>query len=73
MVNLWIPGNNDFALNHKWLMKNFPPKLRFQSLILVDEVNVLRPEAIKYVRNSDFFFFGKRNKQKTPMTFFTDV
>ena len=49
MVNLWIPGNNDFALNHKWLMKNFPPKLRFQSLILVDEVNALRPEAIKYV------------------------
>ena len=64
MVNLWIPGNNDFALNHKWLMKNFPPKLRFQSLILVDEVNVLRPEAIKYVRNSDFFFLKKETAKK---------
>ena len=28
MVNLWIPVNNDFSINHKWLMANFPPTTR---------------------------------------------
>ena len=29
MVKLWIPADNDFAINHLWLKDNFPPKLRY--------------------------------------------
>jgi len=29
MVKLWIPAEIDFAQNYHWLMKNFPPDVRY--------------------------------------------
>jgi len=49
LVKLWIPENNDFATNHQWLIHNFPPKIRYQSMVLVDETNILRPDVLRYV------------------------
>jgi len=49
LVKLWIPENNDFATNHQWLIHNFPPKIRYQSMVLVDETNILRPEVLRYM------------------------
>jgi hypothetical protein len=29
MVKLWIPQDIDFSKNYHWLMKNFPPDIRY--------------------------------------------
>jgi hypothetical protein len=49
-----IPADIDFSKNYHWLMKNFPPDVRLNSIIFEDEVNVLRPEVIQAVRNVTF-------------------
>lgn len=47
MVKLWIPPNSDFAHNNGWLWENFPPDLRFNSIIFEHEDNILVPEVIQ--------------------------
>ena len=32
MVKLWIPQDIDFSKNYHWLMKNFPPDIRYFTL-----------------------------------------
>ena len=46
-IKLWIPRNSDFRLNNDWLFENFPRSLRFNSLILTSEDNILTPEALQ--------------------------
>ena len=35
---LWIPDNSDFVANYNWLEKNSPPDVRFNSMILANQV-----------------------------------
>ena len=60
-IKLWIPRNSDFRLNNDWLFEHFPRSLRFNSLILITDGNILTPEVIqtmwkikKGVDNIDF-------------------
>jgi hypothetical protein len=45
-IKLWIPSNSDHRLNSDWLFENFPPEVRFNSLIFVGK-NVLRADVIR--------------------------
>lgn len=46
---LWIPQESDFVKNSEWLWENFPPDLRFHSVIITAD-NVLEPSVIQHVR-----------------------
>ena len=46
MVKLWLPRDSDFAVNNEWLWNNFPPDLRFNSIIIKAK-NVLTPEVVQ--------------------------
>ena len=46
-IKLWIPRNSDFRINNDWIFENFPRGLRFNSLILTSEDNILVPEVIQ--------------------------
>ena len=46
-IKLWIPKNSDFRINNDWIFENFPRGLRFSSLILTSEDNILEPEVIQ--------------------------
>ena len=35
---LWIPDNSDFVANYNWLEQNSPPDVRFNSMILANQV-----------------------------------
>ena len=35
---LWIPDNSDFVENYNWLEQNSPPDVRFNSMILANQV-----------------------------------
>lgn len=43
---MWIPFNSDHRLNSDWLAENFPPEIRFNSLIFVAD-NVLKAEVVQ--------------------------
>eukprot|EP00095_Tigriopus_kingsejongensis_P012251 snap_masked-scaffold472_size162276-processed-gene-0.4 protein:Tk12251 transcript:snap_masked-scaffold472_size162276-processed-gene-0.4-mRNA-1 annotation:"hypothetical protein DAPPUDRAFT_306990" len=45
---LWIPQNSDFVRNTDWLWTNFPPDLRFHSVIIKAD-NVLEPSVIQHI------------------------
>jgi len=40
---LWIPQDSDYIKDHEWLWENYPPEIRFNSIILTAE-NVLTPK-----------------------------
>ena len=46
---LWIPDNSDFVKNFEWLEKNSPPEIRFNSLILATEENILTPAVLLHM------------------------
>ena len=46
-IKLWIPRNSDFRINNDWIFENFPRGLRFNSLILTSEDNILVPKVIQ--------------------------
>ena len=46
---LWIPDNSDFVENFAWLEKNSPPDIRFNSLILASEENILSPKVLLHM------------------------
>lgn len=45
---LWIPQESDFVKNSEWLWENFPPDLRFHSVIITAD-NVLEPSVIQHM------------------------
>jgi len=45
---LWIPQDSDYLRNHEWLWENFPPDIRFNSVILTAD-NVLTPDILKKI------------------------
>ena len=46
---LWIPDNSDFVKNFEWLEENSPPDIRFNSLILASEGNILTPTVLLHM------------------------
>ena len=46
---LWIPDNSDFVANFAWLEENSPPDIRFNSVILAAEENILTPTALLHM------------------------
>ena len=46
---LWIPDNSDFVRNFQWLEENSPPEIRYNSLILSTEDNILTPEVLLHM------------------------
>ena len=46
---LWIPDNSDFVKNFEWLEENSPPDIRFNSLILATEGNILTPPVLLHM------------------------
>ena len=46
---LWIPDNSDFVKNFNWLEENSPPEIRFNSLIVSSEENILRPAVLLHL------------------------
>ena len=50
-IKLWIPSNSSQRRNTDWLWENYPPDLRFSSMIFVSEDNVLHPDVIRAMYN----------------------
>ena len=46
---LWIPDNSDFVKNFQWLEENSPPDIRFNSLIVSTEENILTPAVLLHM------------------------
>ena len=42
--------DSDYLRNHEWLWENFPPDIRFHSVIITGD-NVLKPETLKLVQS----------------------
>ena len=48
-IKLWIPNESDFARNYAYLWDNYPPDMRFHSLLFGTEndENILEPKYIQ--------------------------
>ena len=46
---LWIPDNSDFVKNFQWLEENSPPEIRFNSMIVSTEENILTPAVLLHM------------------------
>ena len=45
-VKLWIPENSEFRKNSDWLWENYPPSMRFSTMIFVAD-NILEADNIR--------------------------
>ncbi len=45
-IRLWIPEDSSQRINNEWLWENFPPELRFSTMLFVAD-NVLDPDVIR--------------------------
>ena len=43
--------DSDYLRNHEWLWSNFPPDIRFHSVIVSSEENILTPDTLRLVSN----------------------
>jgi len=48
-LKLWIPQDSGFVKNSDWLLDNFPNDIRFHSMILENQDNVLTPTLIQWM------------------------
>ena len=48
---LWIPEDSAFVDNYQWLLKNYPPNVRYNNIILAksDGGDVLQPQVLQYL------------------------
>lgn len=47
-IRLWIPKNSDFAHNYEYLWSNYPPNMRFHSVIFTaPDGDILQPQYIQ--------------------------
>ena len=51
-IKLWIPASSDFAKNYDYLWNNYPPDIRFHSIVFLapeNDPDILQPKYIQHI------------------------
>ena len=51
-IKLWIPATSDFAKNYDYLWNNYPPDIRFHSIVFLapeNDPDILQPKYIQHI------------------------